>query len=269
MRMDRKTMKKLFMLLVLSVLLCSGFPAAAEEPAALEYSMVLSRTVFTDPETISVSIGITNTGGQETGGPVRLYYPDGMIVAEFGGPVLKPGETRTWIGEWRVTRSQLREGKISFMVLYEKDTGEKDKDGNPVLKKAGSTLSKRITYDAPAWESEEELLQTLEDFFHCWLMQWPDDMLDLCSAEWRNAAEDPRAVPVGFVQEYTPRTWEVEDISGPEADGSVTAEMLAAMKKDGSEQAEETRISIRLLQEDGKWVIDPESIVIGPEAGSV
>lgn len=262
-----KSIRLLSVLLVLSVMLCFWSYAVAEESPALEYSMELSKSSFTAPEKVYVSIRVTNTGSRETDSPVVLSYPDGRMIEEFGSEVLKAGESRQWIGEWRVARAQLKEGKVSFTVWYEKNTGEKDKDGQPKLTRVAETISKRIKYNAPAWEEEFELLQTLEDFFHCWDMEWPDDMLDLCSPAWRSEAVDPGILLQEYAQNYNLRIWEVEDISEPEEDTSVTGKMFTVIKRKDGEQTYDAWITVRLVQEDGKWYVDPASMIIESENG--
>lgn len=260
-----KSIRLLSVLTALSMMLCFWSYAAAEGSPVLEYSMELSKSSFTAPEKVYVSIKVTNTGSRETDSPVILSYPDGRMIEEFGSEVLKAGESRQWIGEWRVSRAQLKEGKVTFTLWYEKNTGEKDKDGQPILTRAADAISKRIKYNAPAWEEEYELLQTLEDFFHCWDMEWPDDMLDMCSPVWRSETEDPGILLQEYAQNYNLRIWEVEDVSEAEEDTSVTATLFAVIKQNDGEQTYDARITVRLVQEDGKWYVDPTSMMIESE----
>lgn len=248
-------------MLIIWIMFCFSISSTAEGPAFLEYSMELIKHRFTDPETVIVSITVTNTGNQETDSPVCLYDPDGVIIDSFGSPVLGAGESRQWIGKWRITRNQLRAGKITFMVRYAKSTGEIDTNGKPQLVDTVTTISKQIQYDPPLWETEGEWVPVLEDFFHLWLQDWKDDMLDLCSPEWRYSANDPSALLSSYLQGRTPRTWEIENAAEPEADGSVTVKVFASVKQHDNQSENDCYIIVRLISESGKWYIDPESIM--------
>ena len=101
-------MKKwLLLLFVLSMLGVSA--AVAEAIVEPVLRMDLSQTRFTGPQEVAVTIGVTNESGEDMPGPMALYYPNGKMIAEFGTPTLKAGETRTWEGRWTVTEEQLKQ----------------------------------------------------------------------------------------------------------------------------------------------------------------
>ena len=101
---------------VLLMVVCAGGALAAS--GSLSFGMELSSSEFLEPKTISVSLTVTNTNSSEMPGPVKLYYPDGRQVEEFGEPVLGAGASKNWTGEWTVTEDELAAGKISFRVVY-------------------------------------------------------------------------------------------------------------------------------------------------------
>lgn len=114
--------QKVFLLILLCSLLL-GFTGALAESAyvPIDVKMDLSKTKFTGPDDVTVSIKVSNVGDDRIPGPVYLYYPDGKTVTEFGdgGAVnLGLGEFATWQGNWRVTQKQLEAGKITFSVKY-------------------------------------------------------------------------------------------------------------------------------------------------------
>lgn len=110
-------MKKwLLLLFVLSMLGVSA--ALAEEDCPIELRMELSQTRFTEPAEVMVDIVVTNVSDQDMPGPMALYYPNGKIIAEFGTPTLKAGETRTWEGRWTVTEEQLKQGRVIFAIQF-------------------------------------------------------------------------------------------------------------------------------------------------------
>ena len=80
--------KRLFLVLALGialVLLCVS-AALAEDP--IKVSMELSKYKFSGPETITVSITVTNIGDGDMPGPVTLLYPTGKKIEEFVSPTL-------------------------------------------------------------------------------------------------------------------------------------------------------------------------------------
>ena len=68
-------------LVILAALLMTVTTAlAADDP--LKVSMELSNNKFSAPETISVSIGVTNVSDADMEHEVTLYYPSGKQVEE-------------------------------------------------------------------------------------------------------------------------------------------------------------------------------------------
>ena len=123
--------------LALLILVCAGTALAA---SPLDFRMELNTSEFFEPKTITVSFTVTNTGSYDMPGPVRLYYPDGTQVADFGEATLGVGASKNWTGTWDVTKDELLAGKISFKVIYT----DYDEDGNP--KDYAVSVSKHIQY---------------------------------------------------------------------------------------------------------------------------
>ena len=138
--------------LVLAALCLSA--ALAADP--LKVSMELSASRFSAPETIAVSISVTNTGSCDLAGPVTLYDPDGRMVEAFGTPTLAAGESRNWTGEWTVTQSQLEAGKITFMIRYTVYSGLIDENGQNTQVRRAKRFSKKILYTGPGPGAEAE-----------------------------------------------------------------------------------------------------------------
>ena len=135
----------MFLVLALAialVLLCVS-AALAEDP--IKVSMELSKYKFSGPEVITVSITVTNIGDGDMPAPVKLYYPSGKQIEEFGAPVLSVGASKRWTGDWKVTQDQLDAGKVAFKISYSyyEEAGE---DGEPKLIKKGKNFSKKITF---------------------------------------------------------------------------------------------------------------------------
>ncbi len=137
--------KRVLLAVVLGLLLalaCVTAALAADDP--LKVSMELSNNKFSGPETINVSITVSNVGEGDLPGPVTLYYPSGKQVEEFGAPVLSVGVSKNWSGTWKVTQTELDAGKLTFKIKYNVY------DDEDVLKNKTKYFSKRIIYTSGA-----------------------------------------------------------------------------------------------------------------------
>lgn len=132
--------RKLFVLfaIVAAVLMLCASALAAEDP--LHVSVQLSTAEFTEPQTISISIQVTNASDEDMPGPVTLYDPNNQKIEAFGEPILAAGTSKVWEGTWNVTQQQLEEGKIRFAVRYYFN----DESGKLASKTRG--FNKPITY---------------------------------------------------------------------------------------------------------------------------
>lgn len=110
---------------------------------SLKVNMELSSSKFTEPETITVSITVSNVGKSDFPGTVSLYYPNGKQVEDFGSPVLTAGSSINWSGSRTVTQEELDEGKISFMFRY----SAYDDEGK--LQSYAVGITKHIQYSRP------------------------------------------------------------------------------------------------------------------------
>ena len=137
----------MFLALVLGialVLVCVSAALAADSP--IKTSVDFSKTKFSGPETIDVSITVTNVGDGDLPAPVTLYYPSGKKIDEFGSPTLSVGASKTWKGQWTVTQEELDAGKVVFAVRYSVYDGPLDENGEPKLQGHKSNLRKKIVY---------------------------------------------------------------------------------------------------------------------------
>ena len=146
--MNRKQLFTGLMMGFLLLLLLTVTAGAAEDPLRLQ--MELSKQIFSGPETVWVSITVTNQSDSDLPGPMTLYDPDRKQVEDFGTPILSAGESRRWTGSWDVTEEQLATGKLTFGIRFFVD-GE---DGQPVEKVR--YFSKRIRIDEAAPEVSDQ-----------------------------------------------------------------------------------------------------------------
>ncbi|MBQ6722559.1 MAG: hypothetical protein IJQ88_10370, partial [Clostridia bacterium] len=134
--------KRVFLtaLLVFLIALLTAAAAAAAGDDPLKVSMELSNNKFSAPETINVSISISNVSDEKMPSEVTLYYPSGKQVEEFGAPVLESGVAKSWSGTWAVTQEELEAGKITFKIKY------MVYDENNELKPKTKNFSKKIIF---------------------------------------------------------------------------------------------------------------------------
>ena len=110
---------------LLALVLCAPLLMAEAEQTTgiITYTMELSNNRFTRPEEVTVTIKATNVSDQDMPGPVTLYYPDGIMVEEFGNPTLAAGQSQTWTGTWQITENELQRGRLTFSLRwYEYDS---------------------------------------------------------------------------------------------------------------------------------------------------
>lgn len=105
------------LVVIMTVLLGLAGMACAETDN-LTFAIELSETKLAEPKEITVSIKVSNMGETDMPGPVTLYYPNGKQVEEFGAPTLTAGASKSWSGTWKVTQSQLENGKLTFKLKY-------------------------------------------------------------------------------------------------------------------------------------------------------
>lgn len=114
------------LVVIMTVLFALAGVASANAVDNYNIAIELSSTKFAEPKEITASIKVTNVGETDMPGPVTLYYPNGKQVEEFGSPTLAAGASKTWSGTWKVTQTQLDNGKITFKLKYSlyNDAGE-------------------------------------------------------------------------------------------------------------------------------------------------
>ena len=117
-------MKRIIVVLMMLVLgitaavatgLMSGEGAPLEE---LAIYVDLAETELSSPQTVEVTLTVRNLSDEDRPGPLKLYYPDGTQIVDFGAPILKANEQREWTGTWFVTQEQLDAGQVCFGVQY-------------------------------------------------------------------------------------------------------------------------------------------------------
>lgn len=127
----------------------NGNPAAVSGNVdPIKVTMEFSKYTFSGPETITVSITVTNIGDMDMPETVNLYYPDGKRIEEFDGSAFPAGANKSWTGSWKVTQKQLEEGRIRFRLTYAYFSNL-DENEEPSLVKKAKSFAKKIVYASP------------------------------------------------------------------------------------------------------------------------
>lgn len=112
-----------FILIISLFIMIFALPGIGEQAVSdpINATISLSKTTFTTPEEVSVTIQISNVGSVAVPGSVTLFYPNGTPVTNFGdgGSIqMNVGGIQSWTGNWTVTQEELDAGSISFSVAY-------------------------------------------------------------------------------------------------------------------------------------------------------
>ena len=109
---------------LLLAVMCLCVHALAEDP--IKVSIELSETKFAEPKDITVNMQVTNTSDKDMPGAVKLFYPNGKQIEDFGEPVLTAGQSKSVSFTWSVTQANLESGRLVFPVKYPmyNDAGE-------------------------------------------------------------------------------------------------------------------------------------------------
>ena len=112
-------------------------------------------------------------------------------------------------------------------------------------------------------ESEENTVITdrLIEFFNAWHDNDYNDMIELCSTEWKaKENENPKNALFSILQNRTPDSVQVETISGSSADLSRQMNILVLMNNNNKAvMLRMTAVMVR--EENGLWYINPESLL--------
>ena len=106
-------------------------------------------------------------------------------------------------------------------------------------------------------------LDRLSTFFFHWSGNRLDDMLALCSDEWKAGTENPRTALFALLQNRTPRSMSCEegDIHGNPGDPVRTMDVTAEIDRNNGKPTALYRLQIVMKkQEDGLWYVDPQSL---------
>ena len=98
-------------------------------------------------------------------------------------------------------------------------------------------------------------------FLHHWSMDEYDDMLEMCTAEWKAGTKDPEGALLAILDDRRPYTCKSETVSGSDGDEIRTVTVKMDIRK--TDKAKEHDYLFHIIvqkDENGIWRIDPGSL---------
>jgi hypothetical protein len=131
------------------------------------------------------------------------------------------------------------------------------------------TVSQPEAQETPAPvedEGESEAEQRLATFMDYWSVNNFEQMANLVQPSW--AAEQNGAAQALFtvISNRTPQDYTIESISGSAGDSSRTVTMSATIDKNNGKDPVRYRFMILMVNEDGEWYVDPNSLATNETA---
>lgn len=112
------------------------------------------------------------------------------------------------------------------------------------------------------WTGDQEDIATrLAEFISAWNTDRYTDMLELCSPAWISAQENPKQVLFMILQNRTPSSFTVESVSGSPGDTEREITATVSMYYNDHKPEVPIRVLFRMVQEDNRWYVDPESLI--------
>ena len=106
------------------------------------------------------------------------------------------------------------------------------------------------------------MLDRMIQFLLYWSRDEYDAMLEMCTTEWRDGAEDPEEALLTILDDRRPYTCTPEAVSGTEGDEIWTVTVRMDIRKTDKAKEHDYLFHITLQrEEDGLWRIDPGSLL--------
>ena len=121
--------------------------------------------------------------------------------------------------------------------------------------------------DIPAASKQPEtdpdktvILTRLNQFFQYWQMNRLEEMVDMCSSSWRAGRENAKRDLFSVLQNRTPVDYMPEEYIRDPENGSVRIPLIATISRNNGKEPLKYRMNVSMINEDGIWYIDPESL---------
>ena len=114
---------------------------------------------------------------------------------------------------------------------------------------------------------DEAVSTRLGDFLVCWSENDPDRMLELCSSEWKDTADDPMQALLQILSDRLPLSIEITDLNGDPTDTLRTLKATMEIdSQDGTAHGNMVFHIDMIREEDGNWYVDPRGLEAGEPA---
>ena len=114
----------------------------------------------------------------------------------------------------------------------------------------------------PAGDIDKSALERVTLFFRAWFQNRHEDMLSLCTSDWKEKTEDPGLALLSILAERTPVNIQIIAIFGKPDDTERTVAVISIMDISNGLACPEHLFRITIKKEtDGLWYIDPESLL--------
>ena len=107
---------------------------------------------------------------------------------------------------------------------------------------------------------DNSMMERLVTFFKYWSENRQDDMLTLCSLNWKSKTENPRTSLFALLANRTPLNCTPETVSGTEADSNRRVTLTSKMDRNNGKPAELYRLTVMMVKENNEWYVDPQSL---------
>lgn len=109
-------------------------------------------------------------------------------------------------------------------------------------------------------DAKSEAQSRLELFMSCWMNLDYNGMLSYCQPAWVSAQANAQKSIFTLRGNRTPRSFQIESVSGDASDDSRTVSMTAVIDNNNGRDPANYRFEILMLKVNGVWYIAPESL---------
>ncbi len=115
-------------------------------------------------------------------------------------------------------------------------------------------------------EGESEAEQRLSTFMDYWSVNNFEQMANLVQPSWASKQDGAAQALFTVISNRTPQDYTIESISGTAGDSSRTITMSATINKNNGKDPVRYRFMILMVNEDGEWYVDPNSLATNETA---
>lgn len=162
-------------------------------------------------------------------------------------------------------RNDGREPKrFRYCLILKKEEDGKwhiDPAGLDTFEEAGTPAAQEEPAEDAGDAGDKAVMEPLLAFFAYWSQNRQDDMLELCSSDWKASVENPKAELFAILANRTPLDMTPETVSGTDGTAECTAVVTSTIDRNNGKEALKYRLEILMKQEaDGSWRVDPRSL---------